>query len=79
MQALEIQASVKDGVLQIPELPTPLADGDVKLIVLYDEQPERNYDPEKRKAALQKVQEINPFRAIEDPAEWQRKQRNEWK
>lgn len=78
MQALELQASVKDGILQIPELPTPLADGDVKLIVLYEEPSGRNYDPEKLKAALLKVQEMNPFRNIEDPVEWQRKQRDEW-
>ena len=78
MQALELRAAVKDGVLEIPQLPTPLADGEVKLIVLYEEPAGRNYDPEKLKAALLKVQEVNPFRDIEDPVEWQRKQRDEW-
>jgi hypothetical protein len=80
MQALEIQASVKDGVLQIPKLPTPLADGDVKLIVLYEEPsvPRRNYDLEKMEAAFQKISEKDIFKTIQDPVAWQRQQRDEW-
>ncbi len=78
MQAIEIQAAVKDGVLQVPTLPTPLADGEVKLIVLYEEDPKRNYDPEKLKASFKKVAELGVFDAIEDPVAWQRQQRDEW-
>jgi len=80
MQALEIRAAVKDGVLEIPELPTPLADGEVKLIVLYEEQPapRRNYDLEKMEAAFRKISEKDIFKSIQDPVAWQRQQRDEW-
>lgn len=81
MQAIEIQATVKDGVLQIPTLLTPLADGEVKLIVLYEGQPVvsgSNYDLEKMEAAFQKISEKDIFKSIKDPVAWQRQQRDEW-
>ncbi|MCY7353428.1 MAG: hypothetical protein LH606_22680 [Cytophagaceae bacterium] len=81
MQAIEIQATVKDGILQIPQLPAPLTDGNVKVIVLYEPQPEtpqRNYDPKKMEAAFKAIAEKDIFSDIKDPVAWQRQQREEW-
>jgi len=78
MQTLELTATVENGVVHLPDLPTTPPDGVVKVTLTWEEAPKRNYDPEKLLAALKKLQEMNPFRDIEDPVEWQRKQRDEW-
>ena len=35
-----------------------------------------NFDPEALDILLEKVVKVNPFRAIENPVEWQQKQRS---
>jgi hypothetical protein len=78
MKAIEFETTIQDGVIRIPD-PT-LSDQPVRVIVLWEEnsEPKRNYDPVKLDEALKKVVELNPFRDIEDPVEWQRRIRDEW-
>jgi hypothetical protein len=79
MRAYEINAKLKDGKVKIPDGILPKESGDVKLIVMInDEQSKKNYDPEKMKKVLDKMKKVKMFKNIEDPVEWQRKLRDEW-
>ena len=79
MRAYEINTKIKDGKVKIPAGILPKESGDVKLIVMMnDEQSKKNYDSEKMKKILLKIQKKKIFSEIHDPVEWQRKLRDEW-
>lgn len=80
MKTKEFKARIKNGVIRIPKKYSEFENAEVK-ITLVDEND--NLDKEKRKKErielMKKIQEVNPFKKIEDPVKWQRELRNDWK
>jgi hypothetical protein len=87
MQAIKISTHIQNGVITLPVEYHHL-NQNVEIIVL-GEHLEDNITPlnevdfkrkkkERLFAALNQLHEIQAFREIENPVQWQREQRNEW-
>jgi len=81
MLAVEFETHVENGMIKIPEKYKEIADGDLKIIILKQEQT-ANISAKKKhpnlKALLSQIQEKNIFHSINDPEKWQETVRDEW-
>lgn len=81
MLAVEFETHAENGIIKIPEKYRKIAEGDLKIIILKEE--EKSKVPGKQKIAnikklLKQIQGKDIFQNIEDPLEWQKAIRNEW-
>jgi len=77
------KAKVKGNVIRWPEgVPPELSDAKEHDAEVKLSEKGRAVSSEEKKQllreALESLAQLNPFRDIEDPVEWQRKQRDEW-
>ena len=82
MLAVEFETYVENGIIKIPEKYRQMAEGDLKIIILKEE--EKPDVPTKQKVTnikrlLKQIKEKNIFRDIENPGKWQKAIRDEWK
>jgi len=81
MIAVEFETHVAGGMIRVPNEYTKMLDGDMKVILLKEEEKPEALAQQKKsnlKKLLKKIQGKNIFRSINDPVEWQRTLRNEW-
>lgn len=93
MKTLEFETIVQHGVIRLPDDSIPDQPVRVKVWLEEQadanppvqapdehEHPKRkgNFDPAALDAAFAEVVKLNPFRDIDNPVEWQRRQRDEW-
>jgi len=77
------KAKVRGNAIRWPEgIPPELEDAEEHDAEVKLSKKEKPISEEERKKllreALEKLVQLNPFRDIADPVEWQRKQREEW-
>jgi hypothetical protein len=82
MLAVEFETHVENGIIKIPEKYRQIAEGDLKIIILKEE--EKPKAPTKQKVAnikrlLKQIKSKNIFQDIENPGKWQKAIRDEWK
>jgi hypothetical protein len=82
MLAVEFETHVENGIIKIPEKYRQMAEGDLKIIILKEE--EKSNVPTKQKVAnikrlLKQIKSKNIFQDIENPGKWQKAIRDEWK
>jgi hypothetical protein len=75
MQAIELRARVQKGMLKIP---FPGKEKNVKVIIMWENEKERNYDIAQIKPLVSELVKIKAFHNISDPVRWQKEIRNEW-
>ncbi len=73
---MEFVTIVKSGVITIPEEYDFLNDKKVKVSIVSEEVYSRN--KESMKLALNEVINLDPFKKIENPVDWQRSIRDDW-
>ena len=81
MLAVEFETHVENGMIKIPEKYKEIAEGDLKIIILKQEQKPKISAKRKHfniKKLLTQIREKNIFHSINDPEAWQRTVRNEW-
>lgn len=81
MWAVEFETYAKNGMIEIPEEYRNMAEGQLKIILLKQDQKTRPSTIERNsniKNLLKRIQEKNIFQSIDNPAEWQRTIRDEW-
>ena len=79
MQAIEFEAFIKGGLIQIPSYYQNLDNMKAKVIVLFPfEKTDMNYNKAKLKNAFKKAQEKTVFKTITDSVTWQKQLRDEW-
>jgi hypothetical protein len=81
MLAVEFETHVENGIIKIPEKYRQMAEGDLKIIILKEE--EKSNVPTKQKVAnikrlLKQIKGKNIFQDIENPGKWQKTIRDEW-
>jgi hypothetical protein len=82
MLAVEFETHVENGIIKIPEKYRQMVEGDLKIIILKEE--EKSKVPTKQKVAnikrlLKQIKSKNVFKDIENPGTWQKAVRDEWK
>lgn len=78
MNSLEFTTRIEGGVIHLPKEHEEL-DNSVARVVVTVESVDDNFAKKERLfAAIEKMQEADIFRDIENPSEWQRKLRDEW-
>ncbi len=81
MKTFEFQAEVKNGTIVMPQEYNSYSIPKSKIIVLVlddnsvSKEENRN---NKLRFAFQRLQEVNPFRNITNPVDWQKQTRDEW-
>jgi hypothetical protein len=75
MQAIEIKTNSHNGYIK---LHVPVKEKEVRVIVIWDNDNERNYDIILLKKLVNQAAKADVFGTISNPAEWQRQIRNEW-
>lgn len=81
MVAVEFETYAKNGIIKIPEKYRDFMDGDLKIIMLKQDEKAGNAGKNKMagiKKSLKRIRERNIFQRIESPEEWQKTLRNEW-
>ncbi len=82
MLAVEFEADVKNWIIQIPERYKKVVAGKFKIITLKAERPTtsvfKKTAGDTLKQLLNRIREKNIFHSIDDPVEWQKKNRDEW-
>ncbi len=80
MRALEFETQIHDGVIVLPQQYKRLSVNKSRIIVLLveDNVEPLNQQKDNLRLAVQKLQEINPFKTINNPVEWQKQLRDEW-
>ena len=86
--AAEFEATAENGIIHLPAGYPELANAQLRVLVLSakptQEQAEaaalaqRQAKRERLIAAFERLRELNPYRAITDPVQWQRDLRDEW-
>jgi hypothetical protein len=81
MLAVEFVTDAENGIIKIPEKYRKIAEGNLKIIILKEE--EKPEIPGKQKIAnikklLKQIREKGIFKDMKDPLEWQKATRNEW-
>ena len=75
MQAIEINTLVKNGMLKIPFHGNG---NSVKVIIMWDNKDENNYDFKGLMLLINELKKIKAFDKISNPVKWQKEIRNEW-
>ena len=75
MQALELNANAHKGYVTVR---VPFQEKEVKVIVIWDAENEKNYDLQLLKNIVQKSLNTLDSKKSVDPLEWQKQIRNEW-
>lgn len=81
MKVIEFNADVKNGMIVLPLQFKEINLKSSKIIILYNDSPENSSLEEKKnrmRNKFLKLQELNPFRELTDPVEWQKKLRDDW-
>jgi len=80
MRALEFETQIHDGVIVLPQPYKQLSVNKSRVIILLAEDNEEPLSPEKEdlRLAVQKLQDVNPFKTINEPVEWQKQLRDNW-
>ena len=75
MQAVEFYTHIENGIIHLPIEYVNYHNADARVIVLLDN-PNSNKNSLKQAFEAAAKQEV--FKAIKDPKQWQKEQRNEW-
>ncbi|NIM12313.1 MAG: hypothetical protein GTO45_09385 [Candidatus Aminicenantes bacterium] len=81
MVAVEFETYAKNGIIKIPEKYREFMDGELKIIMLKQDEiagSARNNKMADIKKSLKQIRERNIFQRIDSPEEWQETLRNEW-
>ncbi len=78
MEALEFSTKIEHGMIRLPKQFEEYENTIVRIIILVEKPQSLSYKKEKLRAVLKKMQEVDIFRSISNPAEWQKRLRNEW-
>lgn len=79
MKSIEFSSKVKNGAVKIPDNGNALENNEVKVILMWKDKEDKNYDSKKIIYLLSKIKERNIFENIKNPKSWQKSLRNEWK
>ncbi|MBI5471532.1 MAG: hypothetical protein HY961_04215 [Ignavibacteriae bacterium] len=78
MNAIEFTTTPQAGVITIPQEYRDEIEGEVRVIVLKENDKKTGVELRKElEAVFEKYKGVTPFQGI-DPVEWQREQRREW-
>ena len=81
MVAVEFETYAKNGIIKVPEKYKDFMDGELKIIMLKQDEiagSARNNKMADIKKSLKQIRERNIFQRIDNPEEWQETLRNEW-
>jgi hypothetical protein len=82
MWAVEFETHAKNGMIKIPEKYREMADGELKIIILKQQEKKPKISGKSKNTNIRRlVKQIktrNIFHTIQDPVEWQRTIRDEW-
>ena len=80
MRTIEFETKIQDGLIVMPKKYQNLTAKRTRIIVLVDDDDFALVAQKKEslRQAFNKLQEVNPFRDIKDPVEWQKQLRDEW-
>lgn len=80
MKALEFETKISNGIIRIPEKYKQWANALVRIILLKEtDVVEKETKKENLKMLFKKIQQKNIFKKINDPIQWQKELRNEWR
>jgi hypothetical protein len=75
MQAVEFYTHIENGIIHLPKEYVNYHNADARIIVLLDTP---SGDKNSLKQAFEAAAQQGVFKAIEDPKQWQKEQRNDW-
>lgn len=78
MNSVEFTTLIDHGVIRLPKEYEEFDNSLARIVVTVESTEEKLAKKDRLFVALKKLQEADIFRNIEDPVEWQRKQRDEW-
>lgn len=81
MEAVEFKTCAENGIIRIPEEYRKMAEGDVKIIILKQDNIPGLLGTGRHaniKRLLKKIQKKGIFQSIDNPVAWQRTIRDEW-
>ena len=78
MEALEFSTKIEHGIIRLPKQFEAYENTIVRIIILAEKPQNFSHKKEKLRAVLKKMQEVDIFRSISNPVEWQKQVRNEW-
>jgi hypothetical protein len=78
MNSLEFITKIERGVIHLPKEFEEYENAIARVTVTLETPEDKKARKDKLFAAFEKLAEANPFAAVENPVEWQRKLRDEW-
>ena len=78
MNSLEFTTKIEHGIIHLPKEFEDYENAVAHVVITVETPEETKAKKEKLLAAFKKAQAAKLFQDIEDPAEWQRKLRDEW-
>ena len=78
MEALEFSTKIVHGIIRLPKQFEEYENTVVRIIILAEKPQSFSSKKEKLRAVLKRMQQVDIFRSISNPVEWQKRLRNEW-
>lgn len=78
MEALEFTGKIEQGAIRLPQEFEAYENLQARVIILIEKPQTQKTQQEKIRAAIQQMAQIQMFRRIENPVQWQKKLRDEW-
>ena len=78
MQRVEFKTIVHNGIIELPKDGPQIMDEEVNVTLVWEDKNEKNFDETKILQVLSDIRNKKIFDAIDNPSEWQKKQRDDW-
>ena len=78
MQRVEFKTIVHNGIIELPKDGPQIMDEEVNVTLVWEDKNEKNFDETKILQVLSDIRNTKIFDAVDNPSEWQKKQRDDW-